>query len=51
MGVSPLVIEHMADVESSRLNSSSPKLNGVMTGRTFLMQKINLICKKLQTYL
>lgn len=33
-GKSPFVIEQIVDVESSKLNSSSPKVKGVITGRT-----------------
>jgi hypothetical protein len=34
MGKSPLVIEQIADTESSRFSSSSPKLKGMICGTT-----------------
>lgn len=33
-GKSPFVTEHNADTDSSRFNSSSPKLNGTIDGKT-----------------
>lgn len=34
VGESPFVMEHTAETESSRFNSSSPKVNGAIIGKT-----------------
>ena len=41
-GKSPFVTEHVVDTASFKLNSSSPKSNGIICGMTFLEKRVHI---------